>query len=334
MHVLITGGAGFIGSHLADLHIKQGDSVYVVDDLSTGSEHNIKHLIGNPNFKFEKANILTWDGFKEAIFWADRIYHMAAVVGMFKVIEEPTKVMAINVAGCERLLRFAKESVWSPQIVIASSSEVYGRGETHTMFKETDPLVINSVASSRWNYAISKLADEALAISYYKKYGIKVIPVRLFNIIGTRQTGRYGMVVPRFVRQALNNDPITVYGKGTQSRSFCDVRDAVKFLHELCDNPKSYGQIVNVGDDQCISILELAKLVLKITKSSSKIEYIPYSKVYGTDYEEVIMRKPDLNKLYSLIKYRHKYCLVDTIKTIVEFERKQKTRILPETSKA
>jgi len=328
MHILITGGAGFIGSHIAEHHINKGDSVYVVDNLSTGSEDNIIHLMENSGFRFENVNILTWDSLRNAIFWADRVYHMAAVVGMFRVIEEPTEVMAINVAGCERLLRFARESLWSPEIMIASSSEVYGTGAKGELFEEDNPLIINSVTSSRWNYAISKLADEALAMSYYKKFDIKVMAVRLFNTIGPRQVGRYGMVVPRFVRQAMNNEPITVYGDGSQSRSFCDVRDTVVFLEQLCNNKQSYGQIINVGNNKDISITELAKLIIKQTGSSSKITKIRYHDVYGTDYEEVRTRKPDLTKLRNLTKHHHLYTLSDSIDTLIEIQENKKLEAL------
>lgn len=331
MHILITGGAGFIGSHIAEYHINKGDSVYVVDDLSTGSEINIEHMMSSENFQFVQANILTWDGLKKSVFWADRIYHMAAVVGMFKVIEEPTEVMAINVAGTERLLRFSRESLWSPQIIVASSSEVYGTGEDGSIFQEDNPLVIKSVTSSRWNYAISKLADEALVMSYYKKFNIKAMAVRFFNTIGPRQIGRYGMVVPRFVRQAVNNEPITVYGDGSQSRSFCDVRDTVVFLDQLAGNEKSYGQIINVGNNKCISIKDLAELIIKLTNSESDISKTPYENIYGRDYDEVITRKPDLKKLMGLTKYRHKFTLVDTINSLIEIEENKKVQQINKT---
>lgn len=332
MHILITGGAGFIGSHIADHHINKGDTVYVVDDLSTGSYDNISHLADNGRFKFEQADILTWDGLKKAVFWADRIYHMAAVVGMFRVIEEPTKVMAVNVAACERILRFANEGIWSPKIVIASSSEVYGAGENTDIFQEDDPLIINSVTLSRWNYAISKLADEALAMSYHKKFDMNITAIRFFNTVGPRQIGRYGMVLPRFVRQAMNNEPLTVYGDGSQIRCFCDIRDTVIFLDQLCVNEQSKGEIVNVGNDSEISILNLAKRVKKLTGSDSDIIHVPYNEAYGNDYEEVRKRKPDLEKLRNLTTHDHKYTLDNTINNLIQIRENQKITSLSEGS--
>lgn len=326
MHILVTGGAGFIGSHIVQHHIDKGDSVYVLDDLSTGSLDNISKHFKNPHFKFEQVDILTWDKLKEAVFWSDRIYHMAAIVGMFRVMEEPTRVMAINVAGCERILRFMNESVWGPQIIIASSSEVYGSGSQGREFTEDDPLVVNSVTISRWNYAISKLADEALAMSYHKKFATRTTVVRFFNTVGPGQIGRYGMVLPRFVKQAVNNEPITVYGDGNQKRSFCDVRDTVNFLDELCNNSQSEGQIVNVGNNKVISILELAELVKELSKSSSKITFVSYKEAYGNDYEEVQNRKPDLTKLKSLTKYNHNWKLEDTIIDLINTEKNNNIR--------
>jgi UDP-glucose 4-epimerase len=202
-HILVTGGAGFIGSHLVEYHLAKGDSVHAVDDLSTGTESNIAAFLDHPRFRFDQADILTWPALDKAAAWADRIYHMAAVVGVYRVLSEPIKVLATNVAGCERLLRAVHAGGWTPQVLIASSSEVYGSG-INSNFREDSDLVIRSGAQSRWNYAISKLADEALGLSYARKYGLHVSIVRLFNTIGPRQKGHYGMVVPRFVEQALN----------------------------------------------------------------------------------------------------------------------------------
>ena len=320
MHILITGGAGFIGSHIVNYHLNNGDTVFVLDDLSTGSIDNIEHHLDKPNFKFEQVDILTWDGLKNAIFWADRIYHMAAVVGMFRVMEEPTKVLATNVAGCERILRFIRDSIWSPELVVASSSEVYGSGDEGNLFHEDDSLTINSVKLSRWNYAISKLADEALALSYHKKFNVKAIVIRFFNTVGPNQIGRYGMVIPRFVKQAVNNEPITVYGDGSQTRSFCDVRDTVVFLDKLCSVKNSFGEIINVGNDKDISILDLAKLVKSLANSSSEIKFVPYDEAYGDDFDEVKTRKPNLKKLNSLVKHEHKWNLEDTVLDLINIE--------------
>ena len=293
MHILITGGAGFIGSNLAEHHLAQGHKVHVVDDLSTGCLENIATYRDNPDFRFDHDDILTWDGLEKAVTWADRIYHMAAVVGVFRVLEDPVRVLAINSASTERVLRMVKASSWSPQILIASSSEVYGhglpgrRGEAGSEAAENgsedprqyqfegfredlDPMV-GSSAVSRWNYPISKLTSEAMGLSYARKFGCCVVIARIFNTIGPRQMGRYGMVVPRFVGQAVSGQPITVFGDGRQMRSFCDVRDTVAALDLLLRNPESRGQIVNVGNNREISILELAQMVRSLAGSSSEI---------------------------------------------------------------
>lgn len=324
MHILVTGGAGFIGSHIVDFHIAKGDKVHVIDNLTTGSIKNISHHLNNNRFKFDQVDIRNTEKLRDAVIWADRIYHMAAIVGMFRVMDQPTEVMEVNVSATERMLKLAYESHWNPQIVLASSSEVYGIGENNKPFNEKDPLKINSVTASRWNYAISKLADEALAMSYYKKYSLNVMSIRFFNTIGTRQIGRYGMVLPRFVKQAVNNEPITVYGSGSQIRSFCDVRDTVNYLDQLCDNKLSSGNIFNVGNDYEITILDLAKMVKRITGSRSSIKHIDYSDAYGNDYEEVKMRKPDLTKLKKYTNYTPRYTLEDTINSLVEIHNEGK----------
>ena len=241
MHVLITGGAGFIGSHLVDLHLARGDQVHVVDDLSTGVRANIVAHDTNPNFRFDQADVLTWDRLGHVVGWADRIYHLAAVVGVYRVIAEPTKVLATNIAGCERLLRAAQEGGWKPQVVLASSSEVYGHNDEEVLHEDQD-LVVSSRAGTRWGYSVSKIADEALGLSYAQRFGIPAVIGRFFNTIGPRQIGRYGMVVPRFVAQAVANEPITVFGGGEQTRSFCDVRDTVVALDALATEGRRFTQ--------------------------------------------------------------------------------------------
>jgi UDP-glucose 4-epimerase len=342
MHIFITGGAGFIGSQLVEYHILAGDKIHVVDNLSTGSKKNILPFLDHPDFRFSEADILTWPDLGIAVAWADRIYHMAALVGVFKVLKDPIKVLSTNIAGTERLLRSAQMGNWNPQIIIASTSEVYGHG-LHckhfceyrddlnleradidarrpypvAAFNEDMEPMVGSSAVSRWNYSISKLADEAFGLSYARSFGMNITVVRLFNTIGPGQTGRYGMVVPRFVEQAVNGGPITVYGDGLQTRSFCDVRDTVKSLDLLADNPASVGEIVNVGNDREISIKGLAELIKERSRSDSPIIYTPYREAYGEDFEEVYNRKPNLDKFFKLTKFKHLWTLEETIDDLI-----------------
>lgn len=317
MHVFITGGAGFIGSHIAEYHLLKGDQVYVVDNLSTGSLDNIKECIKNNNFQYEIADILTWGGLTEAAHWADRIYHMAAVVGLFRVIENPIEVLATNIAGCERVLRAAATNKWLPQIMIASSSSVYG-ANTKQPHHEDDHLIFKSTKQGLWTYAVSKFADESFCHAYASKKEVKTTIVRLFNNIGPRQVGSYGMVVPRFIQQATSGEPITVHGDGRQTRSFCDVRDTVIMLDLLINNAKSINEVVNVGYDREISINDLALLIKKISHSKSVIKHLSYQDVYGEPIDDIKRRLPCLKKLRSLISYTNKWSLEDTIRDLAQ----------------
>ncbi|HER35754.1 MAG: GDP-mannose 4,6-dehydratase [Halothiobacillaceae bacterium] len=316
MHVLITGGAGFIGSHLVDLHLARGDKVHVVDNLSTGSLDNLAPHLDSPGFRFSEADIVTWPELGEAVGWADRIYHLAAVVGVFRVLEHPISVMATNIAGCERLLRAVDHGGWRPQVLLASSSEVYGP-RTDPFLREDMDLIIQPEAPPRWNYAISKLADEAFALSYARFKNIPVTVVRLFNTIGPRQTGRYGMVVPRFVRQAVDGVSLTVFGDGAQGRAFTDVRDTVVMLDELAGCATTSGVIVNVGSDNELSMNELARRVIDRAGSSSRIEHIPYDIAYGQEYVDIPHRCPDLTRLHELIASRPRWTLDTTLDDLI-----------------
>ena len=317
MHVLITGGAGFIGSHIAEYHLQKGDCVYVVDNLSTGSINNISECIKHDNFKYDIADILTWDNLTEAVHWADRIYHMAAVVGLFRVIDHPVEVLETNVIGCERILRAAASSKWQPQLMIASSSSVYG-GNVKQPHQEDDLLTLKSSERGLWSYAISKFMDEAFCHAYAQKKGVKVTIVRLFNTIGPRQSGSYGMVIPRFIEQAIQGKPLTVHGNGNQTRSFCDVRDSVVMFDSLINNAKSINEIVNVGNDWEISINNLALLIKKITHSESVIKHLSYTEAYGEEIDDIKRRLPCLKKLHSLITYKNKWSLEDSIKFLAQ----------------
>lgn len=316
MHVLITGGAGFIGSHLVDHHLAKGDLVHVVDNLSTGSRDNLAPHLDSPDFRFSEADIVTWPELSEAVGWADRVYHMAAVVGVFRVLEQPIGVMATNIAGCERLLRAVDRCGWKPQVLVASSSEVYGP-RTDPRLSEDMDLIIQPEAPPRWNYAISKLADEAFALSYARVKEIPVTVVRLFNTVGPRQTGRYGMVVPRFVSQAVSGQPLTVFGDGEQSRAFTDVRDTVVMLDQLAGQANTQGLIVNVGGEHELSMNALADRVIERAGSSSGIERLPYEVAYGQEYVDIPHRCPDVTRLHGLIDYRPQWTLDATLDDLI-----------------
>ena len=326
MHVLITGGAGFIGSHLAARHLANGDQVYVMDNLSTGSLANLDSFRGNPAFRFAEADILHWSGLDKAVAWADRIYHMAAVVGVKKVLEDPVAVMATNMSGTERLLRAIHHGGWNPQVIIASTSEVYGFNEKDS-FAETDNIVLPSAGRLRWAYAVTKLADEFLAFSYARKYGLNIVVARLFNTIGPNQVGHYGMVVPRFVNQAVNNEPLTVYGEGHQTRSFCDVSDTVVALDRLAGCPEAWGEVVNVGNDQEISIRDLAKLIVQSARSASPLHFISYKDAYGEEFDDVTHRRPVLNKLRALTGFAPQWTLTETLNDLIARECEKKLRV-------
>lgn len=320
MHVFITGGAGFIGSHLTELHLAKGDKVHVLDDLSTGSLDNLQPFRENPDFSFSEASILEWDGLKTAVAWADRIYHLAAVVGVQRVLEDPVRVMNINMAGTERLLRAVDSDVWSPQVLLASSSEVYGFNEA-SPYCEEDSLVFASGGRLRWSYALTKLADEYLGFAYHRGHGMDVKIVRLFNTVGPRQVGRYGMVLPRFVRQAVRNETLTVFGDGDQTRSFCDVRDTVVALDLLSGCAEAAGQVVNVGNDREISISALAELVRDRAGSSSAIERISYGEAYGHEFEDIRRRRPTLDRLRDYTGFKPQWSLEQTIDDLIRRER-------------
>ena len=319
MNILITGGAGFIGSNLAAYHMRLGDHVFVVDNLSTGSLANIEPFRGNPAFRFAEADILQWAGLNDAVAWADRIYHMAAVVGVKKVLEDPVAVMSTNMSGTERVLRAIHGGQHTPQVIIASTSEVYGFN-TNERFAETDNIVLPSAGRLRWAYAVTKLADEFLAFSYARKFGLHIAVVRLFNTIGPNQVGHYGMVVPRFVQQAVNNEPLTIFGEGSQTRSFCDVRDTVVALDLLAGCPEAWGEVVNVGNDEEISIRNLAMQIVQRARSASPLHCMSYGDAYGEEFEDIKHRRPELNKLRALTGFAPRWTLGNTLDDLIERE--------------
>lgn len=320
MNVLITGGAGFIGSHLVEYHLNKGDAVWVVDDLSTGKIENVQLFKEKSAYRFEQADIMTWTSLPEALEWADRFYHMAAVVGVYRVIKEPIHVLETNISATDRIVQALAKSQKKPRMMMASSSEVYGNGMSDT-FRESDDVIIEPTAESRWNYPISKLADEALCLSYVKEKGLKITPVRLFNVIGPRQTGRYGMVVPRFVKQAVAGENITVYGTGDQTRSFCDVRDIVVIFDKLMSTDKSIGQIINTGNDHEITINALAQRIRDRAQSNAGIEHISYIQAYGQEYKDIQRRRPNLEKLFGLIDFKFQWTLDQTLDYLIKMAR-------------
>ncbi len=317
MHILITGGAGFIGSNLALYHLKKGDKVHILDNLSTGRLSNLEECEKYNNFYFNEVDVLIDEELDKRVNWADRIYHLAAVVGVFRVLEKPISVLSTNIAGCERVLRAVLRSDWKAKVVIASTSEVYGNRKSNQLLSEDMELYISPGINSRWNYSISKLADEAYGLSYVREHDLDITLIRFFNVIGPNQTGKYGMVVPRFVQQAINNEELTVFGDGTQIRAFMDVRDTVIYLDDIGSNPATKGEVINVGSNYEITINNVAKHVKSLANSNSEIKYISYDDAYGEEFEEIYFRKPDLRKLKKFSSHQIKWSFDDTLRDLI-----------------
>jgi len=316
MKALITGGAGFIGSYLAEELLARGHYVYIIDDLSTGSIENIEHLKDRRNFHYTIDTILNSPLLAELVDRCDVIFHLAAAVGVMLIVESPVHTIETNIKGTEAVLMHANKK--KKKVIVASTSEVYGKS-SQKLFREGDDLVFGPTIKSRWSYACSKAIDEFLALAYWKEKGLPVIIVRMFNIVGPRQTGRYGMVIPRFVKQALLNHPITVYGNGKQSRCFLHVKDAVNAVINLSKTEKALGEVINLGNDKEITIEELAKRVKELIKSKSEIQYIPYNKAYEEGFEDMQRRAPDLSKLKKLIDYKPRYSLDDILRDVIKY---------------
>jgi len=318
MRVLITGGAGFIGSHLSEAYLNRGDEVYVIDDLSTGSLSNIDHLGRNPMFHFVNDTILNREAVLEITGICDVVVHLAAAVGVRLIIEEPLKSIHTNIAGTEIVLELANK--FRKKILIASTSEVYGRN-SKVPLSEDDARIYGSSAVARWSYAATKAMDEFLALAYYRNKQLPVIIARFFNTIGPRQTGRYGMVAPRFAGQALRNQPITIYGDGKQTRTFTYVEDVVRGIMALLDEPKAVGEIFNVGGDEEISINDLAARIRSMADSTSELTHIPYENAYQEGFEDMERRVPDLQKIKRFIGYRNTQTLESMLAKVIEYER-------------
>ncbi|MFO7691657.1 MAG: GDP-mannose 4,6-dehydratase [Vicinamibacterales bacterium] len=318
MRVLITGGAGFIGSHLAEALLGGGHQVAVIDDLSTGSFDNIAHLKGRAGFRYTIDTVMNEPVLAELVDQCDVVYHLAAAVGVRLIVESPVRTLETNVHGTEVVLKAAAKK--QRTVVVASTSEVYGKSDA-VPFREDGDIALGPTVKHRWAYACSKALDEFLALAYWKEKRLPVIIVRFFNTVGPRQTGRYGMVVPNFVRQALAGEPITVFGDGTQTRCFTYVGDVVGALTTIVSRQEAWGNVYNVGNTEEISILGLAERVKALTKSASPIVTIPYDQAYESGFEDMPRRVPDLTKIRALIGYEPRVPLDEILQLVVDYQR-------------
>src|SRR5437870_2105652 len=316
MRILITGGAGFIGSHLADAYLDRGDEVFVLDDLSTGSIDNIQHLKRKPRFHYTIDSVHSARVVAELVDECDAVFHLAAAVGVKLIVESPVRTIETNVHGTEVVLAQAAKK--RKKVLIASTSEVYGQS-TQVPFREDGNLVMGATTKGRWSYACSKAIDEFLALAYWREKKLPTVVVRLFNTVGPRQTGQYGMVIPTFVKQALSGRPITVYGDGKQSRCFCYVGDVVGALMKLMDDGDAVGQVFNVGSNQEISIIDLAKEVKALAKSDSEIVLVPYDEAYEEGFEDMPRRVPDIAKINQQVGFKPERDLEGILLSVIDF---------------
>ncbi|MCX7917554.1 MAG: GDP-mannose 4,6-dehydratase [bacterium] len=323
---LITGGCGFIGSWLAEELIRQNKKVIIIDDLSTGNIKNISNILSHLNLSLFIETILNPNILEELIKKVDFVFHLAAVVGVKKVMENPIQSIIVNIEGTYNILKYS--SKYKKRVLITSTSEIYGKN-LNTPFNEEADIVIGSTKKKRWSYACTKAIDEFLSFAFYEEFGLPVIIVRLFNTVGPRQTEKYGMVIPRFVKQALTEQPITVFGDGEQTRCFIHVKDVVEHLIKLIYEDRSYGDVFNMGSNEEIKIKDLAYLVKEMTKSNSKIEFINPEKIYNKGFEDMAKRIPDLNKIKNIINFQPKYTIKDIIKDVINYYKKQEDLLFP-----
>jgi UDP-glucose 4-epimerase len=316
---LVTGGAGFIGSHLAELLVSRGNAVTILDDLSTGSLQNLAQLRDRPGVQIVRDSVENERVVNIAMASCDAVFHLAAAVGVQLIVDQPVRTIRSIIHGTEVVLESAQR--FGRPVLIASSSEVYGKG-ARLPFSEDDDVVVGPTRSSRWCYAYSKGIDEFLGLAYHKQDGLPVVIVRLFNTVGPRQVGMYGMVLPRFVASAIKNEPLKVYGDGKQTRCFCHVSDVIDALSQLMDKPNAVGQVFNIGSDSEIAITDLAKRVIAVCKSSSSLEYISYERAYGQGFDDTQRRVPKLDKIRSMIDFRPKHDLDQMIQSVQEFLRR------------
>ena len=319
MRVLITGGAGFIGSHLAEALVSAGHRVTIIDDLSTGSLENLAHLQGGPNpLIFVRGSVCDESAMAGLVADCDVILHLAAAVGVKLIAENPVRTIETNINGSEIVLRLARRS--GRKVFIASSSEVYGKS-TRAPFSEDDDTMLGPTRFSRWSYACSKMADEFLALAYHEQFDLPVVICRFFNTIGPRQTGRYGMVVPRFVRWALAGEPIEIHGSGNQIRCFAHVADVVEALIRLIDCPQAVGEVINVGTDEPVTINSLADTIIEMTGSRSEKKHLSHEEAYGRPMDDLLIRIPDISKIRRLMGFEPKYNLRRTLRDIIDHEK-------------
>lgn len=316
LRVLITGGAGFIGSHLSDAYVARGDEVHIVDDLSTGSIENIAHLKGHPRFQYTIDTVHNQPVLAELVDQCDVVFHLAAAVGVKLIVESPVRTIETNVRGTEVVLAAANKK--KKPVLVASTSEVYGLSQ-EVPFREDGNLVMGATTKGRWSYACSKAIDEFLALAYWREKKLPTTVVRLFNTVGPRQTGQYGMVIPTFVKQALAGRPVTVYGDGNQTRCFGYVGDVVGALVKLMDKREAVGEVFNIGSDEEVSIMELARRVKELTGSNSEIVTVPYAEAYEEGFEDMPRRVPDTTKARTLVGFRPTVNLDDILRSVIEY---------------
>ncbi|MBR9980757.1 MAG: GDP-mannose 4,6-dehydratase [Desulfatitalea sp.] len=324
MRVLITGGAGFIGSHLAEAYLVNGDEVYIVDDLSTGSLDNLAHLkekgLYQKRLFIHIDTIMNREIMMELVGTCDVVHHLAAAVGVEYILNNPMDSITTNIQGTEIVLELCNK--FKKRVLIASTSEVYGK-HTHAPLVETDNIIYGPSSKFRWSYAASKLMDEFMSLAYFRTTGLQVTVARLFNTVGPRQTGTYGMVIPRLVGQALRNEPLTIYGDGNQTRTFTDVKDVVWAFMRMVENEGAFGEVWNVGGIEEVSILELARRIVEMTGSSSKLQLIPYDEAFGKDFEDMQRRVPGIEKIKNLIGFDPKTSLDAILTRVVNYMRKR-----------
>jgi len=318
MKILITGGAGFIGSHLAERLLERGDEVCIIDDLSTGSIENLTFIKNHPKFTYHIDTIRNYRLTAELVDMCDIVYHLAAAVGVRLIVESPVNTIETNIRGTDIILSLAAKK--RKRVVVTSTSEVYGKRNS-VPFKEDDDLVMGPTSKGRWSYACSKAIDEFLAIAYWKEKRVPTVIVRLFNTVGPRQTGRYGMVIPNFVQQALLGQDITVYGDGSQTRCFTHVNDVVGALIQVAEHPRAVGEVYNIGSDHEVTVLELAQKIKKMIGSESRIVFTPYDEAYEEGFEDMMRRVPDISKVRALIGYDPRTDFEGILESVIDYHR-------------